>query len=140
MSRTATFPYASLTFTYVPGTFKPLAASPLGLALWSFLTRPHIVHALAVAVDVGAAPVSAISLDLLLEFGSGSTALRPLEQLAEGLETRFPVQAPINVDTVKQMIGHMIRQIVETLGYALHTKNSRANDRSGVFSTSARYK
>jgi hypothetical protein len=114
-------------------------ASPLGQALWSFLTQKHIVHALVVAVDLGAAPVSAISRDLLREFGNGSSAAEPLEQLEGGLAARFPAQAPIDVMTVKKVIGNMIRQILETLGHKVRSRKSKANDGANVFTSSARY-
>jgi hypothetical protein len=139
MSRTTTYPYSSVTFEYAPGSFKSLAESPLGVEVWEFLTRPYIVHAMAVAVDVGAAPVAAISFDLLHEFGSGAATSPPLVQLADGLAKRFPQQAQVKVDRLKQMIGHMIRQILEAVGYTLRALYVPTHDKFGVFKTSARY-
>ena len=141
MSRIAVFPYASVTFTYTPGRMHPkLAGSPLGLELWAFLIRPDNLQKLDTAVEVGAAPVAAISRHLLREFGNGDYTLLPSEQFAQGLNARFPAQAPISVDTVKQMIGHMISQILETLDYSIGSRGSRANDGAGIFTSSARYR
>lgn len=133
------FPYPNVEFQYVPGPFAELAASDLGRAIWAFLTRPDIVLAMVVAVRLGAAPVSAISLDLLDEFGSNDPTVPPRTALADGLARRFPSGRQVSLDMVKRMIGHMIRQILATMGMELRTTNSPANDRGGIFTTSARY-
>lgn len=133
------YPYADVVFEYAPGPFAALADSDLGRALWAFLTRLENVHAMVVAVRVGAAPVSAISADLLGCFGSGDPAQTPREALASGLAARFPFGANVSLEMVKRMMGHMIRQILTRLGLVLRTRNSSANDRTGIFTTAARY-
>ena len=133
------FPYHGLELVYAPGPFVELASSDLGRAMWAFLTQPHILLAMVTAVRLGAAPVSAISSDLLEEFGSGDPLAAPRDALADGLARRFPVGRLVALDTVKRMIGHMIRQILAALGLVLRTRNSPANDPAGIFSTAARY-
>jgi hypothetical protein len=133
------FPYSDVNFSYDPGPFRDLAGSDLGRALWTFLIQPQVLHAMVVAVRLGAAPVAAISVDLLAAFGNGDAAIPARKQLEQGLGERFPVEVNTSLDQVKRLTGHMIRQILQALGCVLRTKNSPANDRTGVFSTSARY-
>ncbi len=136
---TSTFPYDDVDFTYAPGPFVDLAETDLGQTLWQFLTQPHIVHAMVIAVRLGAAPVSAISEDLLTAFGSGDPYQQPKEALMSGLQQRFPIGQSVSLDQIKRMIGHMIRQILGQLGLTIRTRNSPANDPLGIFTTSARY-
>lgn len=133
------FPYSGIQFAYAAGPFRGLFESDLGQAIWSILTQPHIVHGMVVAVRLGAAPVSAIAQDLLAEFGHFDPTLSPRDQLARGLAERFHLGQEVSFDQLKRMIGHMIRQILAAMGCRIRTKNSPANDRSGIFSTSARY-
>jgi len=132
------FPYTNLSVTYEPGTFSDISGTPLGQAIWGFLLQPHILGSLEVAGRLGAAPVSAISDELLATFGD-LTGGTPREQLERGLATRFPQGTSVSFDRSKQMLGHMIRQIMEALGYQLRSKNSPAKDPLGIFTTSARY-
>jgi hypothetical protein len=131
------YPHAGRTFTYEPGPFQKWAASPVGAALWAFLTQAHIVYAMEKAVWLDRAPVAAISPELLFAFGDGDSVKSPRASIESGLAGRFG--SPIDFDHLKKMIGHMIRQILETLGCGLRTKNSPAGDPLGVFTSSARY-
>ncbi len=136
----ARFPYTEIDYAYSdPGSFAVLAASDLGLALWEFLTRPDIVRSLIVAAMLGQAPVSAISDELLAEFGVPGSSLPPRERLANGLRNRFPQGTPVSLDRVKQMIGHMIKLILAAHGYKVRSTSSSARDPEGIFTTSARY-
>ena len=140
MTRTHRFPYSSVAFTYDPGTFKALAQTKAGISLWSFLTQPHIVHGLVVGARLGAAPVSAIAEDFLAVFTNGDTKLSPREQVELGLAKTHALGGPREFDHLKRMLGHMIRQVLDPLGYVVKSKNSRANDATGIFTTGARYK
>ncbi len=133
------FPYNGIDLVYMRGPFAGLANTDLGRALWDFLTRPEIMHAMVVAVRLRAAPVSAISVDLPAEFGSGAPAQAPRDALADGLAQRFADGPTFTLDTVKRMLGHMIKTILLALGLEVRTRNSPARDPLGIFSTSARY-
>ena len=139
MRKLPTFPYTDFDLDYAPGPFINLANTDLGRALWEFLTRPEVMHAMVIAFRLKAAPVSAISVDLLAEFGSGDPAQTPREALADGLAQRFSDGPAFTLDTVKRMFGHMIKQILDALGLKVRTRNSPARDPLGIFSTSARY-
>jgi len=132
------FPYEIASLTYDPGPFRRIADSDLGREVWAFLTRPENIHALVIAVRLGAAPVSAISVDLLAAFGEASGSAR--DQMTAGIERRWTEPDPPSLNQVKRLIGHMIRQILEVVGAEVRTKNSPARDRTGLFTTSARYR
>ena len=140
MREPPTFPYDTIEVVYKPGPFINLADTDLGRALWDFLTRPEVMHAMVIAVRLKAAPVSAISADLLAEFGSGDPTQAPREALADGLAQRFTDGPDFTLDTVKRMFGHMIKQILHALNLRVRTRNSPARDPLGIFSTSARYR
>ncbi len=134
------FPYPNVTYTYdAPAAFGALFATDLGQAIWDFLRRPDVVRSLIVAARLGQAPVSAISDELLAEFGSANAALPPKDQLAEGLRRRFPAGRPVTADRLKQFIGSLVKAVLATHGFVIRSKNAAARDPEGLFSTSARY-
>lgn len=100
---------------YEPGNFKSLAETPLGKKLWVFLTRDDIVTRMDTATDLGNPAVAGIEEPLLEEFGD------------EVLERR-----------VKQMIGHMVRQVMEAENYEIDQQNVTIN--SAVFAKGTRYR
>jgi len=132
-------PYSGINFVYEPGTFSNISDTPLGKEFWEFLLQPHILRSLEIAGRLGIAPVSAISDELLAVYGDSPKGDTPREQLDRGLATRFPGDPQISFDRTKQMLGHMIRQVMYCLGFQLRSKNSPAKDPLGIFSTSARY-
>ncbi len=81
---------------YVPGHFSALAATPLGTDLWEFLNGPETWIRFETATSLGRPAVEAIEEPLLSNFG---------DQVLQ--------------DRVKQMIGHMTRQIMESHGYVI---------------------
>lgn len=100
---------------YDPGNFKSLAETSLGTKLWPFLNRPDIVTRMDTATDLGNPAVAGIEEALLSEFG---------EELLD--------------DRVKQMIGHMVRQVMEAEGYEIEKQN--VTIASAVFSKGTRYR
>lgn len=104
---------------YDPGNFKSLAESPLGKKLWPFLNRPDIVTRMDTATDLGNPAVAGIEEALLAEFG---------DEFGE----------EILDDRVKQMIGHMVRQIMEAEGYEIEKQN--VTIASAVFAKGTRYR
>ena len=100
---------------YRPDSFASLYTTPLGQNIWEFLNREESVAQLETASDLGKSAVEGISEVLLESFGS--------EVLS---------------DRVKQMIGHMTRQIMEQHGWEMDPTPVRI---LGVpFSKGARYK
>ena len=94
--------------------FRDIAESEIGEALWKFLTRGDSVIRLETASYLERAAVEPIGPHLLAEFGP---------EVAE--------------DRLKQTIGHMVRQIMEKLGYELVQPGVRMA--KGLFTTGARY-
>jgi len=100
--------------TYVPANFKELGEGIVGHALWQWLRRDDNVIRMETASYLERAAVEPLGPILLQEFG---------EEVAE--------------DRIKQMIGHMVRQILEELGYELVQKGTTVS--KGMFTTGARY-
>ena len=81
---------------YSPGPFAPTADTVLGRGLWSFLLEEANIQAMEVATDLGAPAVAGIEEGLLRKFG---------EDVLD--------------DRIKQMIGHMVRQVMEGRGFVI---------------------
>ncbi|MHB9446444.1 hypothetical protein ACYG9R_06685 [Mesorhizobium sp. RSR565B] len=79
---------------YVPQNFRDLAETDLGKELWSFLKRSDNLIRMETATLLDRAAVEPLAAGLVAEFG---------EEVAD--------------DRVKQMIGHMVRQVMAALGY-----------------------
>lgn len=100
--------------TYEPANFKELAEGETGYDLWSFLRRVDNVIRMETASFLERSAVEPLGPILLAEFGE-----------------------PAAEDRHKQAVGHMVRQIMERMGYELVQKG--ANIPKGMFSTGARY-
>ena len=107
---------ASATPTYLAGVFQALAASPLGQGLWTFLNEPETRLRLCTASDLVRPALEAVEEPLLERFG------------ADVLE-----------DRVKQMIGHMTRQVMEQEGYVVDAQNVKMTG-GAPFSRATRYR
>src|SRR5688572_22191929 len=96
--------------------FSDLFATELGRRLWAQLQKPETVLAMRVASKLRRPAVEAIGDDLLERFG---------ERVRE--------------NRVKQMIGHMARQVIEAEGYVLDAQRIpiRFDD---LFSSGSRYR
>lgn len=79
---------------YRPQNFRDLAETELGKELWSYLKQHDNQIRMETATLLERAAVEPLAAGLVAEFG---------EYIAD--------------DRVKQMIGHMVRQIMEALGY-----------------------
>ena len=102
-------------FAYNPEKFASLFASPLGQRLWAFLTRPDNVARLETASELSKPAVVGIEEQLLAEFREDVLANR-----------------------VKQMVGHMVRQIMEQRDWVLDQTNVKVQ--SVPFSKATRYR
>jgi hypothetical protein len=104
------------TFPYIPGVFATLAASQLGIELWTFLNSPESRLRMSTASDLGRPALEAVEELLLDRFG---------KQVLE--------------DRTKQMIGHMARQVMEHEGYVIDAKDVKMMG-GAPFARATRYK
>ena len=100
---------------YRPDSFRDLAETRLGRDLWAFVNQDVAVARLEVASDLGHAAVAGIG-KLLLE--------------------GFPND--VTEDRVKQMIGHMVRQVMESRGYRIEEQHVAVP--TPLFATGSRYR
>ncbi|MBN9508944.1 MAG: hypothetical protein J0I21_07460 [Alphaproteobacteria bacterium] len=101
--------------TYSPEKFASLYASDLGQRIWAFLIRPESVARLETASELGKPAVEGIEEQLLAEFRENVLA-----------------------DRVKQMVGHMVRQILEQRDWVLDQSDVKVQ--SVPFSKATRYR
>jgi hypothetical protein len=111
------YPFKELDrLKYASVNFNLRATQAVGAALWDFLKRPDNVVRMHTASDLERAAVEPLSTGLVAEFGP---------EVAE--------------DRTKQMIGRMVRQIMEATGYELERHGLRIA-RNGLFTSGARYR
>lgn len=101
---------------YRPGKFSDLSELSLGKALWNFLIKEENIIRMETAVELGKPAAEAVAKRLLEEFGDD-----------------------VKVNRVKQMIGHMIRQIMENMGYQLDSQNVKLGTQR-LFSKASRFR
>ena len=102
-------------FAYNPEKFASLYSSALGQRLWAFLTQPESVARLETASELRKPAVEGIEEQLLEEFGESVLANR-----------------------VKQMVGHMVRQIMQQRDWVLDQSDVKVQ--SVPFSKATRYR
>jgi hypothetical protein len=105
-----------MKMTYEPGTFKDVFETPMGHDVWDFLTTEKSICKLTLTSDLDYPAVEGIGDDLFNHFDKA-----------------------IREDRYKQMIGHMIRQILEKNGYN-HVKHSIKCSKQKLFSNGSKYK
>lgn len=101
---------------YDAQNFRDLFETELGRAIWEFMKRPENLVRMETATYLDRAAVEPLAPGLLRTFGS---------DIAE--------------DRLKQMIGHMARQIMEAMDFELDRTGLRIT-RESMFTTAARYK
>jgi hypothetical protein len=87
-----------------------------GKAIWEFLNSSENVIRMKTASYLSRPAIEAVSPQLLSEFGDRITA-----------------------DRIKQMMGHMVRQIMERHGYQLEQGNVKIRAKGSIFSRASRY-
>src|SRR5271155_3682537 len=100
---------------YVGSRFSADASTDLGRSIFAFLASDSSADAMEVASDLGSPAVAGIEERLLKEFGD-----------------------KVLPDRVKQMIGHMVRQIMEHEGFVVDQNDVKMG--SVPFSKGTRYK
>lgn len=101
---------------YDANKFSDLAELKLGKDLWNFLNEKENIIRMELATEFGKTAAEAVSKPLLDKFGSD-----------------------VEVNRVKQMIGHMIRQIMENRGFEMSFQNVKV-DIKRLFTKASRYK
>jgi len=101
---------------YDAGSYASTYETDLGQKLWLWLNREVNVVRMETASDLSRPAAEALDEPLLTDFG-----------------------AAILDDRVKQMIGHMIRQVLERRGYVIDQQNVKVTS-GAPFSRATRYK
>ncbi|SCY92274.1 hypothetical protein [Paracoccus tibetensis] len=101
--------------TYSPEKFASLYATDIGQQIWAFLGQPENIARLETASELRKPAVEGLEEQLLAKFRENVLA-----------------------DRVKQMIGHMVRQILEQRGWVLDQSDVKIQ--SVPFSKAARYR
>ena len=101
--------------TYTPNQFSDLYNSSFGKEIWKFLNEHDNIIRMITASDLQRPAVEPLSEVLLDRFGKN-----------------------IKQDRIKQMIGHMVRQIMESLNYELASGNIKVRFGS-VFNRASKY-
>jgi hypothetical protein len=101
---------------YKPGVFSTLYATPVGHDLWEFLNEAENIIRLRTATMLDRPAVEGIEEELLLKFGE-----------------------EIEHDRTRQMVGHMVRQVMERLGFVVAVQNCKMTH-GAPFSRATRYK
>ena len=104
--------------TYIPGSFSDVFKTSLGQRLWDFLNEHDNLIRMETATYLGRPAAEALGPNLLATFGD-----------------------EVRVDRIKQLIGNMIRQIIEPRGYQMDRQNVRVPpDRKDLFTSGTRYR
>ncbi|TGS19057.1 hypothetical protein EN852_001665 [Mesorhizobium sp. M2E.F.Ca.ET.209.01.1.1] len=101
---------------YVPQNFRDLAETELGKELWSFLKHRDNLIRMETATLLDRAAVEPLAAGLVAEFG---------EEVSD--------------DRVKQMIGHMVRQVMAAMGYETDRSALRIT-RPSLFTSGTTYR
>jgi len=100
---------------YHPGKFSDKASQPIGKEIWDFLNSPENQIRMETAVELRKPPAEALAKVLVERFGD-----------------------EIQEHRIRQMIGHMIRQVMEHLGYQLQTQSRKVGNKR-LFTRAATY-
>ncbi|MER8639324.1 hypothetical protein [Mesorhizobium sp. M1365] len=101
---------------YRPKNFRDLAETDLGRAIWSYLKEHDNQIRMETATLLERAAVEPLAAGLVAEFG---------EDVAD--------------DRTKQMIGHMVRQVMEALGY-MPDRSALRITRPSLFTSGTTYR
>jgi hypothetical protein len=107
-------PHDSIADLEYPG--RESIPSSIKQAMWDFLRRDDNIMRMETAYRLGRTPLEALSAQLIFEFGTN-----------------------IDLRHVKQMIGRMVRQIMERMGYEVERRSLRITRRC-LFSSGATYR
>ena len=101
---------------YEPSRFASTYERENGREIWKFLNEPENVTRMETATYLSRPAVEPLSPFLLSRFGDRMRA-----------------------DRIKQMTGHMVRQVLENRGYRVDRNNVRINRKGNIFTSATRY-
>lgn len=101
---------------YAPERFSTTYQNSNGELVWNFLNKTENLVRMEAATYLSRPAIEVLSPHLIQEFG-----------------------VDIKVDRMKQMIGHMVRQIMEYRGYQVDRGNVKIRTTDNIFSTATRY-
>jgi hypothetical protein len=101
---------------YESGRYSTTFANEGGKEIWEFLADPQNLIRMETATYLSRPAIEPLSPFLLERFGDRAKQ-----------------------DRIKQMMGHMVRQIMEHKGYALHQGNVKISSANNIFSRASRY-
>jgi hypothetical protein len=105
-----------MTLKYNPNRFSSTFENEGGEGIWEFLNQPDNIIRMETATFLVRTAAEPLSPYLLAKFGDG-----------------------IRTPRLKQMIGHMIRQIMESRGYHVDRNNVRITTTDNMFTSATRY-
>lgn len=126
----------SADFEFVTHTFKALYAEAQGRAIWNYLNTEKSVIRMEAVSDVGKPAVLAVEEGLLNECGVKERVIHDSKQ---GQSDKGKSDEDKHNDRIKQMIGAMVRQVMEHQGYQLHANNVKIPN-SKIFYSAASYR
>ncbi|PHQ99842.1 MAG: hypothetical protein COB39_01320 [Marinosulfonomonas sp.] len=101
---------------YKPERFSSTYEQENGEAIWAFLNEDTNIIRMKTASYLSRPAIEALSPYIYEAFGDSVT-----------------------VDRIKQMMGHMVRQIMERHGYRLQQGNVKITAKGSIFSRASRY-
>ena len=101
---------------YRPDKFKSTYETENGKAIWAFLMLEINITRMETATYLSRPAIEPLSPFLLASFGP-----------------------EIRQNRIKQMMGHMVRQIMEQRGFYLQQGNVRITRRGNIFASASRY-
>jgi hypothetical protein len=107
-------------------TFSDIYQSPKGQKIWHFLNEPISIARMQAVSDVSKPALLAIE-NLLIKKG----LISERDAVSEEDKAQF--------DRLKQMLGAMVRQVLEGNGYQLHASNVKVPN-SKVFYSASSYR
>ena len=102
---------------YDQGRFSGTYETQNGPKIWDFLNSRENVIRMETATYLSRPAAEPLSPFLVEEFGE-----------------------PVREDRIKQMIGHMVRQIMENRGFAFDQSSVRITTAGNIFTSAARYR
>jgi len=102
--------------TYNSKGFKDIFDSPLGQQIWNYLNSKGAKELMELTSQLGHPAAEGIGDKLLDQFGVG-----------------------VKEDRVKQATGHMIRHVMEGIGYELVQRSVKCRKKTEVFVYASRY-
>lgn len=101
---------------YDAGRYSTTFANEGGKEIWEFLVDPENVIRMETAAYLSRPAIEPLSPFLLRRFGDHARK-----------------------DRIKQMMGHMVRQLMEGRGYVLQQGNVKISSANNIFSRASRY-